>query len=101
MESCKPSRAGYKYNNIVSDAVAHSYNPSSSEAEMGGSQVPGEPQQLCEALSNLATLKIKKKKCCGSGVIAFCCLVTKKEKKKYSSIDQPQDKISSGSPFHR
>ena len=33
--------------------VAHACNPSTWEAETGGSQVRGQPQQFSEALSNL------------------------------------------------
>ena len=33
--------------------VAHAYNPSTWEAETGGSQVEGQPQQFSETLSNL------------------------------------------------
>ena len=33
--------------------VVHTCNPSTGEAETGGSQVRGQPQQFSEALSNL------------------------------------------------
>ena len=33
--------------------VAHTYNPSTWEAETGGLQVQGQPQQISEALTNL------------------------------------------------
>ena len=44
--------------------VAHACNPSTWEAETGGSQVRGQPQLLSEALRNLVRpcFKIKNKK---------------------------------------
>ena len=50
--------------------VVYSCNPSTWEAEAGGSQVPGQPQLLSEALSNLVTpyFQIKNKKSGWRGV---------------------------------
>ena len=51
--------------------VAHACNPSSWEAEIGGSQVQGQPRVLIETLSNLVRpcFKIKNK----PGVVAHAC----------------------------
>ena len=51
--------------------VAHTCNPSTWEAETGGSQVRGQPQLLSEALRNLVRpcFKIKNR----PGVVAHAC----------------------------
>ena len=51
--------------------VAHTCNPSTWEAETGGSQVQGQPQQVSENLSNLvrSCFKIKYK----LGMVAHTC----------------------------
>ena len=57
----------------LSGAVVHTCNPSAWEAETGGSQVQGQPQQFSEALSNLMRpcFQIKNKK--GPGMVAHTC----------------------------
>ena len=69
--------------------VAHSCNPSTWEAETGGSQVRGQPQLLREALCNLVRpcFKIKNKKKIGLGLelrgrIPLCSIPSINKKKR-------------------
>ena len=48
--------------------MAHTGNPSTQEAESGGSQVRGQPQQLSEALCHLVRPRFQIKNKIGLGV---------------------------------
>ena len=54
--------------------MAHACNPSTWEAEIGGSQVQGQPQQCSEALSNLVRpcFKTKNKEGWGCSLQVEC-----------------------------
>ena len=70
--------------------MAHACNPSTWEAETGGSQVQGQPQQLSKPLCNLVKpyFKIKNK----LGVVAHTCNPSTWEAETGGSQvqDQPQ-----------